>query len=294
MLPRISNIMFWTNSKNPIISILILTIAILSNGCSKNSTQDKLPQKNQLKTSISKEISSSRVKIKGNVVFLDKIAVGRVKKVESRSYPELLKTSLEGLHSFLVTELANSDLLITGGVEPEFENHAPTVSKKTFYWHSDTNELSPGLDMSCPRVGHNVYELRNKNLLISGGDSLVAKNTHVKRVDLFDQETKSVLHNGTFKIGRRNHSVLQIGPRRVVVVGGLSHLNDTSVKATDSIEIYNFESGSSSIYGKLCYPRENATVILTEDKGILVLGGFNSESKIFPAELIELKESIFE
>jgi len=165
------------------------------------------------------------------------------------------------------TRLADGKVLVSGGNDPSAE---PLNSAELF--EPSTNSFRAVGRMNVARKDHTSTLLGDGRVLIVGGSQTA--NRPLDGVEIYDPKTERFEALCLLKEGRYEHTATVIDPGRVLVIGGRRGQSD--LDALDSIELVDVAGRSSTIVGKLRFPRRvHSAVLLPEGvpKRVLIAGG---------------------
>lgn len=167
---------------------------------------------------------------------------------------------------------------------------AEVYDPATGVWSINT----PAGDMSTGRTEHAATVLQNGNVLVTGGISTTMPS------DLYHPNATPGVP-GTFTIvpglieTRQRHIAILLDSNwgslagQVLEIGGASTGNSVFgglQKALDTVEIYNPNTNTMSLFGHMTEPRQNNTATLLNDGRILITGGVSSPVISATAEVV--------
>jgi hypothetical protein len=170
------------------------------------------------------------------------------------------------------TLLANGDVLITGGGEP---NSPAGIASAELFRNSDMT-FHALHSMHFGRVSHSATLLRDGRVLIVGGRG---EKVHAV-AEIFDAKTLRFTLTGSLRTARYKHTAGLLPDGRVLVAGG-SDERDWSGNLS-STEIYDPETGQFTSAPSLINPRfklpENAVTVAA---GRLLIAGGSKDVELF-------------
>jgi hypothetical protein len=165
------------------------------------------------------------------------------------------------------TLLTDGKVLVSGGSDASAE----TLNSAELF-ESSTNSFRLVGRMNTARKDHASTLLADGRVLIVGGSQ--AAYRPVADVEIYDPKTERFEAVCLLKEARYEHTSTAIDAGRVLVIGGRQGQSDSD--ALDSIELVDVAKKSSTIVGKLRFPRRvHAAVLLDEGdpKCVLIAGG---------------------
>ncbi|MFE9580918.1 Kelch repeat-containing protein [Nocardia sp. NPDC006044] len=146
------------------------------------------------------------------------------------------------------TVLLDGTVLVTGGGWPGWV--AGWVFNSGSDWTTErynprTGTWTRDADLSCARLYHRAVRLRDGRVLAIGGANATNVSTGLRSTAIYDPETKSWQPAAGLATGRWAFGALALADGRVLVTGGVDHLDGSSSnwRLTASTEIYTPSEG---------------------------------------------------
>lgn len=150
-----------------------------------------------------------------------------------------------------------------------------TPLKLTWLYDPDRNELNPGPMMSWERSSPCLTLLRDKRVLITGGED---KRGPIALSEVCDIAKKELVKFGQLRVPRVGHSVLEMENGTILVVSGRSTARsrlDTE-PLTSTFETLSLGSNQYKLAGKIDIAREYSSLVPINNHQALVVGGWHS------------------
>ncbi len=196
---------------------------------------------------------------------------------EGRSCPLVALGDL--LDEAQVTSLPNGGLIMVGGLEGSIGT--PRILRV----HAGEREgevLAPELAMRFERVGHRLVNLGDQVLILGGALSLM--DTALDEWETYDVTQQRVLENvGQMQSRRMHHAAARLADGRVVVAGGRAQ---GTGNATDTVEVIDVESGTSSEVTPLQVARSGHQMVTLDDGTTVIVGGFSNPGAFLPQPVV--------
>ena len=171
------------------------------------------------------------------------------------------------------TLLADGRVLITGGAD--FQARAVAAAE---LYDPKTGLFSPTGSMTTARAFHTATLLADGRVLIAGGSPAAWGTTaHLASAEIYDPRTGTFTPTGPMTGGRDFNTATLLADGRVLLAGGSSgsQADVPSATAEDvaSAEIYDPQTGTFALTGRMIAGREYQTATLLSDGRVLVVGG---------------------
>ena len=136
------------------------------------------------------------------------------------------------------------------------------------------------------RAGATVSVLRDKRILIAGGDTSAGVSDSMEIYDALTGGFSQV--QSKLSSPRREHSAAVLADGRVLIAGGFD-----GSQALDTADLFDPQSGRVASAGKLNVPRAGLTATTLLGGRVLIAGGSNGKTEIGAAELYDPKSGEF-
>jgi hypothetical protein len=167
------------------------------------------------------------------------------------------------------TLLPNGSVLVAGGV-PESQ-HLGSARRTAELYNPGTRKWTRTGRMNVGREGHAAVLLQNGEVLVVGGDSVVARHrATLSSAELYDPTTGVWTGVPPMAHARSAATATLLRDGRVLVAGGASTATDA---ALSSAELYNPVSRQWTSAGDMEAPRAYHTATLLPSGKVLVTGG---------------------
>jgi galactose oxidase-like protein len=177
--------------------------------------------------------------------------------------------TLEPHTDALATLLADGRVLIAGGADPH--RQTPVLGE---IYDPETQTFGRTADMTDVWGSTNrTVPLDDGRALIVGG-RIAADGGIDKTADLFDPETGQLSATGPMAINQRPWTATRLSDGRVLLLGGFEWdpVGHTGAP-TDAAQIYDPETGTFKLAGRMPTPRIGHSAVLLDDGDVLIMGG---------------------
>lgn len=165
------------------------------------------------------------------------------------------------------TLMARGKVLVAGGFPSDLT--AELYDPATGTW-SATGRMPSAHSL------HSATLLPDDTVLVVGGEGMGGgRATLEDAADLYDPTTGTWTATGTMTEHRLYHAATLLPDGRLLVTGGLSHVEDGALATA---EVYDPETGEWSASGNLVAPRSRHSATLLSDGRVLLAGGQYGES----------------
>ncbi len=158
----------------------------------------------------------------------------------------------------------------------------PAVRSNTDVYTPSTNGMANGPGMATPHSLVDAVPLGNDRWLVAGGISslsLTNLGTPTAVAEIYDAVANTWAPAGSMATARGNHRAFALGGGRFLAVGGANGTILSPVPLASG-EIYNQATNTWSAGPSLTIPRAGATVFLTPQGQIHVIGGGTTNGSI--------------
>lgn len=138
---------------------------------------------------------------------------------------------------------------------------------------AQTNTWSYAAPMAAPRSAHTSTLLSNGKVVAAGGCTTYNCEVSLSTVETYDPVANSWSASGGLKTGRSSHTGTLLNNGLILLAGGCPR--GAPCSPTASAELYNPQTGASSLTGPLNTPRYAHTATLLADGRVLVVGGLS-------------------
>ena len=125
--------------------------------------------------------------------------------------------------------------------------------------------------------GQSATRLADGEVLIAGGND---GSWNLATAELYDPATGSIKPTGSMTIARNNPTATLLADGRVLITGG--QIDNPSLEAFASAEIYDPKTGTFSSTGSMTTARVRHTATLLRDGRVLITGGLNGSGRDLP------------
>jgi hypothetical protein len=209
------------------------------------------------------------------------LADGRVLALDQAGSPEIFDPACESFapagamvvarSGYRATRLADSRVLVTGGVETAGAPSAPLASTEIFDPVSET--FSPGPAMTQPRQRHTATLLADGRVLVAGGYG--PGGVQHDTAEVYDPGTGLFVAVGSMTVTHGDHAAVRLATGEVLVAGGL-HPGSSGGGARHDAELFDPVGGTFTATGPMQGSRSDHELTLLLDGRVLVTGGQSS------------------
>jgi N-acetylneuraminic acid mutarotase len=177
------------------------------------------------------------------------------------------------LHS--ATLLANGNVLIAGGVTPSGAGTPPptTFALNGLVYDPSTNTWTSTGNFQHPREAHTATLLSNGQVLMAGG---VDQSSVLAATELYDAVANTWSSAGALLGARAFHTATLLPRGKILFTGGITPNPPGPSVVTNSTELYDPVTNTSSTAGGLITPRSNQSATLLSNGVVLVVGGWGN------------------
>ena len=179
------------------------------------------------------------------------------------------------------TLLPNGKVLLAGGLAGRIFEGGPGIVATTETYDPAISQFVAGPLMGAPRSGHAAVLLRNKKVLIVGGED--NNERPLATTEFYDPASNRFGAAAGMQVPRVAHSAVMLQDGRVLVTGGVNG----RASALASAEIYDPSTGAWHAAGDMTSPREKHAATLLPDGRVLITGG-SADGEWHPVRTAEL------
>lgn len=176
------------------------------------------------------------------------------------------------------TRLKDGRVLIVGGVFARGDSLFLVLAAEIF--DPATGAFAVGSNIQKARVGHEAITLPDGRVLIIGGlgpDPLGPGLLLVKEIEAYDPATGAFTTIGELREGRQGPEVTLLPDGKVLISGGLGLTADQQAVTSNTLEVFDPATGTSSAPVAMSGPRRNHVAVALTDGRVLLAGGTTPE-----------------
>jgi hypothetical protein len=167
------------------------------------------------------------------------------------------------------TRLPDGRGLVMAGYKVEGVTLEPLATAELF--DPETGRFSPAGNLAGPRTAHLAVALPDGRVVVVGG--IDDEEQPVREIEIYDSATGGFTRRGEMAAPGRVGGTATLLPGGKILLAGGASVKDQSLVATDTLEIYDPETGESALTGALTEPRQGHAAVLLEDGRVLIAGG---------------------
>ena len=179
------------------------------------------------------------------------------------------------------TLLPDGKVLLAGGLAGRIFEGGPGIVSTTETYDPATGHFTAGPAMGTPRTGHAAVLLRNKKVLILGGED--NDERPLASAETYDPASHRFSAAASMLVPRVAHAAVILQDGRVLVTGGVNRRNS----ALASAEIYDPSIATWQAAGDMTSPREKHAATLLPDGRVLITGG-SADGEWHPVRTAEI------
>jgi N-acetylneuraminic acid mutarotase len=172
--------------------------------------------------------------------------------------------------NFAAVRLTDGSVLVAGGTS---SIAAPFVTKGAEIYDPSTGRWRTTGHMLNARFGHSMTLLRDRRVLVAGGDLPGGDNAQTRTAEIYDPSTGSWSATGSMNVARSFFSATLLADGRVLVAGGRTEPQGT---LTVTAEIYDPATGRWNMTGSMAVARGGFGLaresVRLADGNVLVVG----------------------
>lgn len=171
------------------------------------------------------------------------------------------------------TLLSNGQVLVVGGY---YNDGASRYLATAELYNPATSTWAITGSLAQARTRHTATKLANGKVLVAGGLFYNGVAYQVlNSAAIYDPATGAWTTTGVMKLGRYWHTATLLADGKVLVVGGSSNPNNSTI-STNNAELYDSATGTWSLVAAMSTARVYHTATLLNNGKVLITGGQNS------------------